>query len=484
VERIWKLAGSRRTADFLIWAALTAPVFLGDDTLPPGSVLSMPAFQAVAVALLAVAVLASRSVPLVAVVLPTVLALAVTGEFYCEQLTLAQVVLAFLLGRRTAGGWAVAQLLAGLGAVAVTFAIVNQGGTTQEWFTLASTMVLQIALPWTVGQYVLQRAELLRAGWELAERLEREQGLVANQVRLRERARIARDMHDSLGHELSLIAVRAAGFEVTAGIGPQGQQAAGELRQAAASATDRLREIIGMLRDEGEPPSVVPAGGTVQSLVAQAAASGVPVILEDATTELDPAVPDATARAAYRVVQEALTNAIKHAPGAAVTVTMRPHDDGERGIVVAVANAAPPTTPPQTDGLQGYGLIGLDERVRLVGGTLDARHTSGGFTVTAWLPLTPAASAGMPTASAGTPTASIGMPTAATGIPTASIGMPNPAIGMPTAATAGPVAAPTSSHALSAARRRLRRRMIGTFLAPAAMAAVLVLFYLLNADRL
>jgi hypothetical protein len=165
-------------------------------------------------------------------------------------------------------------------------------------------------------------------------------------------------------------------------------------------------------------------------------------------------------------------------------VTMRPHDDGERGIVVAVANAAPPTTPPQTDGLQGYGLIGLDERVRLVGGTLDARHTSGGFTVTAWLPLTPAASAGMPTASAGTPTASIGMPTAATGIPTASIGMPNPAIGMPTAATAGPVAAPTSSHALSAARRRLRRSMIGTFLAPAAMAAVLVLFYLLNADRL
>ncbi|MEQ7126807.1 histidine kinase [Actinopolymorpha sp. B11F2] len=442
MERIWRMLGSRRAVDFLIWAAITAPVFLGDDGLPPGSVLSMPTFQGVAVALLAVAVLLSRSVPLVAVVLPTVFAVAVTGEIYCEQLTLAQVTLAFLLGRRTAGGRSVVQLLAALCAVVLAFAVVNQEGTAQDWFTLASTTVLQVALPWTAGQYVLQRAELLRAGWELAERLEREQGLVANQVRLRERARIARDMHDSLGHELSLIAVRAAGFEVTTGIGPQGRQAAGELRQAAALATDRLREIIGMLRDDGETPPVVPAGGTVQSLVTQAAASGVAVTLEDATADFDTPVPDVTARAAYRVVQEALTNAIKHAPGAAVAVIVRGHDEGEQGIVVTVVNGAPPMAPPQTDGLQGYGLIGLDERVRLVGGTLDARPTDGGFTVTAWLPLTPMTSA------------------------------------------AAPVAAPTSSHALSAARRRLHRSMIETFLAPAAMAVVLVLFYVLNADRL
>ena len=446
MEWIGRLLSRHRAVDLLVWVAVSAPVLLGDDALPPGSVLSLQAFRLWAVPLLGLAVLVSHRFPLVAAAVPAVLALAMTGEFFSQQLVLAQVVLAFLLGRRTGGARAALQLFAVLGAVGLLFAFVNQS-SGEGWFELASSMLLQIVLPWTAGQYARQHAELLRAGWQLAERLEHEQELVANQVRLRERARIARDMHDSLGHELSLVAVRAAALEVTSGIGTDGRQAAGDLRRAAASATDRLREIIGVLRDDGDGPPVVPAADTVQSLVQQAAASGVTVTLDDTVSEVGTPVPEATARAVYRVVQEALTNATKHAPGAAVAITVRPdetvrpHDEAVPQMVVTVVNDAPPMASSRSDGTPGYGLIGLDERVRLVGGTLDARPTDGGFTVGVRLPLTPEA-----------------------------------------AATPG--ATPTSGHALAQARRRLRRSMLSSFWIPAAMAAALVLIYFLNAGRL
>jgi signal transduction histidine kinase len=431
----------QRAADLLVWVAISAPVFLGDDSLPPDSVLSLQAFQLVTVALLGIAVLLAHWYPVVASAVPPFLAVTVTGQFYNEQLVIAQVALAFLLGRRTGGARAVLQLFAVLGAVGLLYALLGRS-STEGWFELASAMLLQIALPWTAGQYARQHAELLRAGWELAERLEREQALVANQVRLRERARIARDMHDSLGHELSLVAVRAAALQVTTGIGTAGAQAAGDLRRAAAAATDRLREIIGMLRDDGDGPPVVPAEDTVQSLVQQARASGVAVTLDDTIADEATPVPEVTARAAYRVVQEALTNATKHAPGAAVTIAIRHNDDiDDPQMVVTVANGAPPSPSPRGDSTRGYGLVGLDERVRLVGGTLDARPTDGGFTVSVRLPLTPAA------------------------------------------APATPVATSTSTHALALARRRLRRSMLGSFWVPAAMAGVLVLVYVLNSGR-
>jgi signal transduction histidine kinase len=444
VAWIGRLLGSPRAVDILLWAAITSPVLLTDEALPQGSLLSLAAFRLVVAVLLGLAVVVSRMHPVIAAALPAVLALAVTGEFYSEPLVLAQLALAFLLGRRTGGARAALQLVAVLGTSCVVSAVVNRGGSAEDWFTLASGMLLQIALPWTAGQYARQHAELLRAGWELAERLEREQDLVANQVRLRERARIARDMHDSLGHELSLIAVRAAALQVTPGIDEQGQRSAAQLRKAAASSTERLRDIIGMLRDDDDRPPVTPPADTVQSLVQQASASGVNVTLEDRTREPDASVPEATARAAYRVVQEALTNATKHAPGALVTVTLRLVERaGSQEMAVDVVNGASPTAPPRGDDAQGYGLIGLDERIRLVGGTLDAHSTAGGFTVSARLPLTTVATVASPAATA-----------------------------------------PTSSHALAAARARLRRSLIGTFWIPAAMAAVLVLVYFLNSGRL
>src|SRR3954471_20518274 len=122
------------------------------------------------------------------------------------------------------------------------------------------------------------------------------------EARLRERSRIAEDMRDSVGHELSLIALRAAALEVDDDLPERHRAAATELRQAAATATERLGEIIGVLRDGGSAAPTLPA----HELVDRAAASGLEVrLVQEGRAELSPMVD----RAVHRVVQEALTNA-------------------------------------------------------------------------------------------------------------------------------------------------------------------------------
>ncbi|WP_410572130.1 sensor histidine kinase [Amycolatopsis sp. cmx-4-61] len=207
--------------------------------------------------------------------------------------------------------------------------------------------------------------------------MESRQQLVAAQARLRERARIASDMHDSLGHELSLIAVRAAALEVAGGLDDAQRDAAAQLRTSAATATERLREIIGVLREDAAP--VEPVQGDLGELISRARASGLQIKSTVDAAEAPPMV----ARAAYRVVQEALTNVAKHAPGAAVTVRVR--SSGAR-TDVSVVNAPPPAGPLPGAASGHVGLIGLRERVRLVGGTLRAGPDAGGFAVTATLP--------------------------------------------------------------------------------------------------
>ncbi|HEY6416276.1 MAG TPA: histidine kinase dimerization/phosphoacceptor domain-containing protein, partial [Acidimicrobiales bacterium] len=299
MERIWRLLGNRHAADLLLWVVITAPVLLSNE-MPYGSRLSLTAVRLVDVIVLALAVVVARRFPLFAAVLPASVAVAMSSDLYSQQLLLGQLAFAFLLGRRTGGRQAAWQLGAALATVGLTFAVANPGRSdVEEWFNLASGLVLQFVLPWTAGQCARQYAELISAGWDLAERLEREHDLVAHQVRLRERARIAADMHDSLGHELSMIAVRAAALQVNPGTSASGRQAADELRQASASSTERLYQIIGMLREDGEEPPIAPAVDTIESLVRRAADSGVAVTLADSSRL---PVPEATARAAYRVV--------------------------------------------------------------------------------------------------------------------------------------------------------------------------------------
>jgi signal transduction histidine kinase len=246
-----------------------------------------------------------------------------------------------------------------------------------DWAAMMAILVFAGLSPWLLGRYIRVRGELARTGWRRAEEMESRQRLVADQARLRERARIASDMHDSLGHELSLIAVRAAALEVAGGLDDAQRGAAGQLRTSAAAATERLREIIGVLREDAAP--VEPVQGDLGELIARARASG---LLIESTVDSAKA-PPMVARAAHRVVQEALTNVAKHAPGAAVTV--RVASSGEL-TEVSVVNAAPPAGPLPGAASGHLGLIGLRERVRLVGGTLRAGPREGGFAVTATLP--------------------------------------------------------------------------------------------------
>ena len=246
-----------------------------------------------------------------------------------------------------------------------------------DWAEMVAILVFAGLSPWLLGRYVRVRGELARTGWRRAEEMESRQQLVAEQARLRERARIASDMHDSLGHELSLIAVRAAALEVAGGLDDTQRDAATQLRTSAAAATERLREIIGVLREDAAP--VEPVQGDLGGLISRARASG---LLIESTVDFG-AAPPMVARAVYRVVQEALTNVAKHAPGAAVTV--RVTSVGER-TDVSVVNSRPPAGPLPGAASGQVGLIGLRERVRLLGGTLRAEPEAGGFAVTATLP--------------------------------------------------------------------------------------------------
>jgi signal transduction histidine kinase len=403
MERVNRFPGGERTADLLLWLVISAPLLLPSDEIQRGQPAGLPLLwvRIAAVPLLGLAVYLSRRQPVAAAAIPAALGVAVTPELYTTNiLFVAQVTLAYLLGRRTAGRRAPLLLFASVCVAGGLLLLVTPDATVVDGLTLVANVLVVLVLPWLAGQFVRQRAELVRTGWQLAERLEREHELVGERARLRERSRIAKDMHDSLGHELSLIALRAAALQVAEGVGPEGQRAAGELREAAAAAAQRLHEVVRVLREDGEAAPSGPPTETVASLIQRATASGVPVTLDDRLSMPDGddavrALPLMADRAIYRIVQEALTNATKHAPGTPVTVTLR--RDGTQAEVTVVNEAPPAEHPPESRSESGgYGLVSLDERVRQAGGTLRAQPIDGGFAVTARLPLTAGASATPP----------------------------------------------------------------------------------------
>ncbi|MFJ6807155.1 sensor histidine kinase [Streptomyces anulatus] len=302
---------------------------------------------------------------------------------------------AFVAGRGPGRGRTLVLVLAGaLVAGAVAVAVVPSLLTLGTQFV--AVIVLAVLVPWFVGRFSRQYRELVRAGWERAEQLERERQLIAEQARLLERARIARDMHDVLGHDLSLIALSAGALKLAPGLDERHRQAAQDIRGRAGAAVERLGEVIGVLREESEEPPQGPGGSDIPRLVGDAAASGLAVELTVAGEAAG--LPPAVERAAHRVVQEGLTNAAKHAPGESVSVEIS-HTATETRVVVR--NGAPATSADAhgatSAGPGGRGLIGLDERVRLVGGTLDHGPRGGGFTVAARLPhLAPAQPAPRP----------------------------------------------------------------------------------------
>jgi signal transduction histidine kinase len=248
--------------------------------------------------------------------------------------------------------------------------------------------VVFIVLAMLWGMVVRSRRLLVLSLRDRAERAESEQQLRVAQARALERTRIAREMHDVLAHRISLLSLHAGALEIRPDAASADvARAAGVIRASAHQALEDLRQVIGVLREPSaergvERPQPTIAG--LPPLVGESRDAGVPVRLDLRVD--DPAeVPDGTGRAAYRIVQEALTNARKHAPGAAVCVTVAGAPG--KGLRIEVHNgpAAGGAAPPLPGA--GTGLIGLAERATLAGGGL--RHGAdgaGGYALRAWLP--------------------------------------------------------------------------------------------------
>ncbi|MBF6054061.1 ATP-binding protein [Streptomyces eurocidicus] len=456
--------------DALLWAALAAPALVVG---PLGLTEPRPWWQHIAgYAVLALAVAVSRARPVPALLLVAGLGLALSPSLFTLAYGPALAALGYLLGRRATGPRPALYAFAGIAAVGTPLVVLRGADPVVEWLVLIGTLLFGAVFPWLIGRYGRQHRALVAAGWSRAAQLEREQEIVADRVRLRERARIAQDMHDSLGHELSLIALRAGALQVAPDLAARHREAAAELRGAAADATDRLREIIGILRDPSPPP-LTPVDETIAALVARAAASGLRVRLRAPREGADRA-PSMAARAAYRVVQEALTNAAKHAPGAEVTVDVEERP-GE--TVVTVANGpAPHEYPLPAPGRAaaphgGTGLLGLRERVALAGGDFAAGPRDGGFRVRARLPHTAPGADGPGTRTRVTYEPDARAPGARTGPSARPLPDPHVPDG-PLSGEEGGASGTTPHDAFARARRATRRGIVVPFAVAGAGAAV------------
>lgn len=224
-----------------------------------------------------------------------------------------------------------------------------------------------------------------QAAAEAARQRQVEQALV--QARSHERSRIAREMHDVLGHRLSLMAVHAGALEYRRDLTPeQTVQTAGVIRENTTLALDELREILGVLREEDpdQPLSAPqPNAADIAALVEEARAAGGVIVVE--RLECD-AIPDAIGRHLYRIVQEALTNARRHAPGEALTLRLDCDDSGVRLTARNAVRAAREDGSADEPPAHGFGLTGIAERVRLAGGAFTADAHAGVFELSAVIP--------------------------------------------------------------------------------------------------
>jgi signal transduction histidine kinase len=236
------------------------------------------------------------------------------------------------------------------------------------------------------GMYIGARRDLLATLRERADRAEREQGLRVGQAQATERARIAREMHDALAHQLSLVALHAGALEYCRRLSDdEVAEAAAITRLSAHRALDELHLILGVLRTvetDGRPERPQPTLVDLPSLIQEAEGAGTRVRLHNQINLAG--APDAIGRGAYRMIQESLTNARKHAPNTAVDVTLSGRPGGQ--LVLEVRN--PLRVGGATTGTpgSGLGLLGLTERAELIGGRLEHLRSDGDFVVRAWLP--------------------------------------------------------------------------------------------------
>jgi signal transduction histidine kinase len=297
---------------------------------------------------------------------------------FSPAVTAGMLLTSYAAGRYVAG-WPVRVGAAVLGGVAVAqpWAL----STPTMWVGAIGEVALVVVLPGALGVWQRTRNDLLAALRERADRAEAERELLARDAVLTERTRIAREMHDAVGHRVSLMVLQAGAIEMAAGDADRVATLAEHVQTAGRQALDELRQAVGVLRageTEDAPLAPQPGLDDLDRLVTQCRTAGMDVALRVAPASVDPVI----SRAAYRIVQEALTNAGKHAPGATVSVDVE-QPEGELVVRVVHGTGRPVEDAPGG----GFGLIGLRERVRTLGGRLRAEpRLDGGFVVEAVLP--------------------------------------------------------------------------------------------------
>jgi len=376
-------------------AALATAVFLATAFLtdgPDDSVVIRPIGDVPIAALVVFAVASAalywrRRAPL-AVLGVAVIAWAVTiGSGYADLGGVA------IIALYSAGWYATEDRWAHVGVAAAIVVILVDGATDPAPWGEAVFGAVVLFVAWYVGRRIRLRGER-------AAQLAREQAAEARRIVTEERARIARELHDVVAHRVSLMTVQAGAAKAVAAENPEGaRQAMGAVEEAGRQALEELRHLLGVLRPDTDPDGLVPQPGLKElpRLVQQIRGAGLEVSL--AADGVPAELPARVDLFAYRIVQEALTNVLKHAgPGAHTQVQLGADssgivievlDDGHGGSEgsESAGGRQPDGSDPQIR-RTGHGIVGMRERARLLGGTLDARpRPGGGFRVVAHLPI-------------------------------------------------------------------------------------------------
>ncbi|MGW0590273.1 sensor histidine kinase [Streptosporangium sp. NPDC002607] len=249
-------------------------------------------------------------------------------------------------------------------------------------FATASAFAVAI---WIAGIYANTRRRYLEGLEERAERAERERDQQARLAAAAERARIARELHDVVAHNVSVMIVQADGAGYAIEHDPeQARQAMRAVSATGRGALAEMRRMVGVLRADGvqEEYAPQPSLSQLDDLVARVRASGLPV--EFRVLGVPRKLPEGEQLTVYRIVQEALTNTLKHGgPGSRAVVEM---EYGVRELLLRVTDDGRGAAAPRREG--GHGLVGMRERVALFGGSVEARPgPGGGFRVVARLPI-------------------------------------------------------------------------------------------------
>ncbi|MFI0503123.1 sensor histidine kinase [Streptomyces albogriseolus] len=267
---------------------------------------------------------------------------------------------------------------------------------TAENVALSVILAVPFALAWVLGDSIRTRRAYFAQLEERAARLEKEREAQAKVAVAAERARIARELHDVVAHNVSVMVVQADGAAYVLDAAPdQAKKALETISTTGRQALAEMRRLLGVLRtgEHQEAGEYVPQPGLqqIEDLVEQCRESGLPVDFKVEGTSRE--LPHGVELTAYRIVQEALTNTRKHGgPNAGASVRLVYFDDG-LGLLVEDDGKGAPHELYEEGGFdgQGHGLIGMRERVGMVGGTLDAGpRPGGGFRISALLPLKPA----------------------------------------------------------------------------------------------